>query len=322
MGVVSTGPVAARRGRVPRRVAAAIASLVVLVAGCSKNPPNPTATSPAAPAFPLTVVDDDGVSVTLKSPPQRIVTWAPSNTEILFALGAGRRVVGDSGPFDDYPPAAKAITHVGGPGGTAPDVEKVVSLHPDLVLNAFLGGEDWQNKLRALGIPVFSIHAETFDDALHDIRTVGRLTGEAGAADVLASRMEAKAGQVRSKVSAEPKVTCFLEEGYPGIYTVGPGSIEFDLLERAGCDPVTAGAKDPYPTWSAEKLVQEDPAVYLVTSESGVSPRAVGNRPGFGGLAAVRDHAVYAISSDLLNRPGPRVVDGLVQLAKLLHPGS
>jgi iron complex transport system substrate-binding protein len=94
----------------------------------------------------------------------------------------------------------------------------------------------------------------------------------------------------------------------------------YDLLERAGCDPVTAGAPTDYPTWSVERLVRDDPDVYLVDSLSAPSAAAVGERPGFGALRAVRGGHVVRIDSDLVTRPGPRVVKGLLALAKALHP--
>ena len=141
-----------------------VVAAVVLAAGCGKastslgagsatGAPSPTATaSSTAPTstFPVTLTDDDGVSVTLKAPPQRIVTFAPANTEILFALGLGDRVVGVSGRYDNYPPAARAIDEVGGSNGVEPNIEKVVSLQPDLLL-ATSGGEDWKQRLRQLG---------------------------------------------------------------------------------------------------------------------------------------------------------------------------
>ena len=165
-----------------RRTAIALVALALALSGCAKRATpaashgSPSA-SPPAVSFPVTLTDDDGVVLTMKAAPQRIVTWGPSNTEILFALGVGDRVIGVSGPFDDYPPQARGIVHVGDASGVQPNAEKVVSLHPDLVLNAFLGGDQWKARLRGLGIPVFSIYATNLDDALHDIGTVGHDSG-------------------------------------------------------------------------------------------------------------------------------------------------
>jgi iron complex transport system substrate-binding protein len=325
-------------GRV--RVAAFVLSLALMLlalaaCGGSASPGSTTAAgagattpgsaSPSAAAtqasFPLTLTDDDGVSVTFPTAPQRVVTFAPANTEIMFALGLGSRVVGVSGSYDNYPAAAKSLPSVGGAGnfGVDPNIEKVVALHPDLMLTTS-GGDTWKARLRSLGIKVFTINATGFDDLLHDIKTVGTINGVEPAAARLVASMQAKAAEIQSKVSAEPKVSCFYEVYYPPLTTVGPNTFVFDLLQRAGCDPVTAGAKAPYPTWSLERLVSENPQVYLLDSLSGATPAAVAKRHGFGALAAVKGGHVIVIDSDLVTRPGPRIVDGLETLAKALHP--
>jgi iron complex transport system substrate-binding protein len=303
--------------RAPRLLTLAIA--LVAMSGCARHVMTAHGASPSG-AFPFSLTDDDGQDVSLQAAPQRIVTWGPSNTEILFALGLGSRVVGVSGSFDDYPPQARSVAKVGDASGVQPNIEKVVSLHPDIVLNAFLGGDQWKARLRGLGIPVFSIYATGFDDALHDIESVGRLTGTTAQAEALTQQMARAAGELSTMVSQEPPVTCFLEEGYPGIYTIGPHTFVFDILRRAGCDPVTASAGSDYPAWSLERLVRSQPAVYLVASESGASAADIAERPGFAGLAAVRSGRVYQVDSDLISRPGPRLVDGLRALAEVLHP--
>jgi len=307
-----------------------VALALLIGAGCSSTPTGsptltstPTTTTPIATpsAFPVTLTDDDGVSVTIPSEPHRILTFAPSNTEIVFALGAGDRVVGVSGRFDDYPPAATHIDRVGGAGefGADPNVEKVVALEPDLMLT-ISGGDQWKARLRQLGIAVFTVNATDFDDLLHDIRTIGALTGTEARAEALTQTMAGTAQQVSGAAGAQPAVRCFFEAYYPPLTTVGPHTFIADLLRRAGCDSVSANAHSDYPEWSVDQLVAEAPTVYLVASESGVSAAAVAKRPGFGSIAAVRDGAVYLVDSDLVSRPGPRVVDGLAALAKDLHP--
>jgi iron complex transport system substrate-binding protein len=277
----------------------------------------PTAAS--SHAFPLTLSDDEGVRVTVPSAPRRIVTFAPADTEIVFALGLGSRLVGVSyHQFDDYPPAATAIPEVGGPN-TAPSIEKVVALHPDLLL-ATAGGQDWKGHLRQLGIPVFTTNATSFDDALHDIRTLGEVTGAGPAADRLAASMASQAAAIAQRVSAESGVSCFLDLG--GFYTVGPNDFPFDLLRRAGCDPVTASATTSYPQWQKDELVKEDPAVYLFTSDSGDTVHGIESDAQLASIAAVTKGQVYSIDSDLISRPGPRLVQGITALARALHPNA
>ncbi len=282
--------------------------------------PSPAATRAA---FPITVTDDEGVKVTLARPPQRIVTFAPANTEIVFALGLGSRLVGVSGAYDDYPPAALKITRVGGAGqyGVDPNIEKVVSLHPALFL-ATSGGDAWKAKLRQLGIPVFTLNAQSFQGVLTDMQKVGELTGTEAAAGRLTTRMASEARAIQGKVATQPRVSCFFEVYYPPLYTVGPGSFVYGLLQMAGCDPVTASAKSPYPTWSVEELVKSGPQVYIIGSYPGLSVKKVEARPGFGSLPAVRSGHVFVVNSDLVTRPGPRIVLGLQELAQLLHPSA
>jgi iron complex transport system substrate-binding protein len=127
---------------------------------------------------------------------------------------------------------------------------------------------------------------------------------------------------IQRQVSSDAPVSCFFEAYYPPLTTIGPHTFIFDLLERAGCDPASAGANSDYPEWSVDALVAKSPSVYLVASESGVSPEAVAKRPGFSGIDAVADGRIYLVDSDLISRPGPRVIDGLRSLAQILHPGS
>lgn len=282
---------------------------------------SPSATTEVEDAFPVTVVDDDGVEVTVASEPSRIVTYAPSLTEVVFALGLEDRLVGVAGPFDDYPPEAREVEEVGGAGefGVDPNVEKVVALEPDLFLT-ISGGEHWKDRLRDLGVPVVTLDATDLDDLLDDIGVVGRLTGATAEAEALVEEMAAEADAVREAVAAEPRVTCFFEVFYgPPLTTVGPGTFLFDLLELAGCDPVSAGARADYPSWSVDRLVAESPEVYLATPESATSPQAVADRPGFGAIRAVAEGRVELVDSDLVTRPGPRIVQGLRLLAEALH---
>jgi len=268
--------------------------------------------------FPLTITDDDGRSVTIEAEPQRIVTFAPSMTEIVFALGLGDRLVGVSGPFDDYPAQAQAIDEVGGAGefGVDPNLENVVALEPDLFLT-IAGGDPWKEQLRDLGVPVVTFNATDFDDLLDDIGRIGVVTGATREAEVLVADMAEQADAVSAAIPE--RTTCFFEVYFgPDLTTVGPNTFIYDLLERAGCDPVTAEATSDYPQWSVEDLVADGPEVYLATQESAKSPSAIAERPGFQGIRAVANGAIVLLDSDLVTRPGPRVVQGLQEISTAL----
>jgi iron complex transport system substrate-binding protein len=304
-----------------RRIGGIAAVLLLLFASCgeSTTPQAPSGTPSPASAFPLTITDDDGVEVTIAEEPERIVTFAPSMTEIVFELDLGDRLVGVSGPFDDYPAEAKDIEEVGGAGdfGVDPTIEKVVSLEPDLFLT-IPGGDQWKQRLRDLDIPVVTLHADTLDDLLTDIGTIGLLTGAVDEADALAERLGAEADAITASAETTGHVSCFFEVYYPPLTTVGPNTFIYDLLERAGCDPVTEEAKSDYPEWSVDELVADGPEVYLVTPESAKSVAAVSKRPGFAAIPAIEDDRVVLVDGDLVTRAGPRVIEGLRQLAEAL----
>jgi iron complex transport system substrate-binding protein len=303
------------------RLVGGIAAVLIILASCGDSTTQgvvPETPSPAA-TFPVTITDDDGVEVTIESEPGRIVTFAPSMTEIVFELGLGERLVGVSGSFDDYPVEAKAIQEVGGAGdfGVDPTIEKVVSLQPDLFLT-IPGGDQWKQRLRDLDVPVVTLHADTFDDLVADIETIGKLTGAVEEAVLLAERMRAEAIAIAESAEVTGPVTCFFEVYYPPLQTVGPSTFIFDLLERAGCDPVTEEASTDYPEWSVDELVANGPEVYLVTPESAQSVAAVSKRPGFAAIPAIENGRVVLVDGDLVTRAGPRVIDGLRQLAEAL----
>lgn len=294
-----------------RRLAALVAASLLVGACAAGGPASDEPPTPSA-SFPLTLVDDDGVRVTLDAVPTRIVTFAPSITEILFALGIGDRIVGVSGPYDDHPSAALDIPEVGGAGdfGVDPNLETVVGLEPDLFLT-IAGGDAWKERLRDLGVTVFTVDAVDLDDLLGDIETVGVLTGATDAAAALVGSMRASADAIEVRVADLPRVRCFFEVYYPPLIAAGPGTFIDDLLRRVGCDSVTAGASSAYPEWSVEDLVAADPDVYLVSSESGADTTALLARPGFDAVRSITAGRVGIVDSDLVTRAGPRVVEGL-----------
>lgn len=301
-------------------VGLAIASLVALaLTGCGANPGTPaSSTVPAtADSFPVTITDDASRTVTIKSVPQRIVSLAPANTEIAFALGLGEKVVGVT-TYDDYPAEVTKIAKVG--DFASPNVEAIAAAKPDLILATAGIQADMVAKLEALGATVVVVDPQTLGGVYTDISRVGEITGSSEAAKKLTASMEAEVAAVRAAVKDAAPVSAFVEIGQSPLFTVGSGTLIDELLAIAGGTNVV---KDPgYVAYSTEQVIASDPQVYLATKGSMSDPAALKQRAGFDKLLAVKNGRVVILDDNLVSRPGPRVVEGLKQIAIGLHPDA
>ena len=286
-----------------------------------------TACAPAVPsnnAAGLTLTDGLGREVQLESAAQRVVSLAPSNTEILFALGAGDKVVGRD-EFSDYPEEAKAIESVGGSMGEY-SLEAIVALKPDLVLASELNSPELVSSLEKLGLTVYYLsNPKSFEGLYTNLEIVATLTGRD--ATKLTDSLKARVTAVDEKIaplSYRPTVFYEIDATDPSKpYTAGVGTFINLIINRAGGANFTelAGITDPYPQVSLEQLVVMPPDfIILGDSMWGTTPEVVAGRPGWDVLTAVMEGRVFPFDDNLVSRPGPRLVDGLEALAKLLHP--
>lgn len=284
-----------------------------------------TACSSIAPASGnLTFTDGLGREVKLNGPAQRVVSLAPSNTEILFAVGAGKQVVGRD-EFADFPEEAKSIQSVGGSMGEY-STEAIVALKPDLVLAAEINPPELVKQLEDLGLTVYYLkNPLRLEEMYKNLEIVGQLTGH----DVtkLVDSLKARVAAVDEKVkTVTEKPVVFYEIDATDAtkpYTYGPGTFGDLLITRAGGVNLAtaAGITDPYPQVSLEQVVATDPnLIVLGDSMWGISAEAVKARAGWDVLEAVKNDQIFPFDDNLVSRPGPRLVDGLEQLAKLLHP--
>ena len=292
------------------------AILVICLAGltaCSKTP-TPTASS---------YTDDLGRTVTIQSTPHRIVSLSPSNTEILFALGEGSEVVGTD-DYSDYPAEAKTITRV---GSAFPNfnIETIVSLKPDLAIAFGYTLPDYVTKLQSLGIPVIVLAPKDVNGVINDINMVGKITGASSTAKTLTTGMQNSLNTVESKIKGvtDPRVLWEFDGTDPGNpWVAGPGSFNDALITLAGGQDV--GAVGPTSSWqmSTEDIVKADPQIIILDDyQFGTTVENVEQRPGWSTITAVKNGAVYPITdSDLTDRPGPRVIQGLQLLADTIHP--
>jgi len=321
----------------PRAHARSLPALLLpllILAGCAVGSGTPSATAlaptlaatlapaatTAADAFPVTLTDDEGSAVTIPSKPQRIVSLTPASTEILFAIGAGPRVVATTN-FDDYPPEAIPLPDVA--TYTSVDAEKIVGLGADLVI---AGGNNFNPpasiaKLRSLNIPVIVTYAKDVAGVLSDISLVGKAAGESSAADALATSMGAQFDAIRAVTSTAPHPKVFYElDATAKIFTTTDASFLQEMIQIAGGDPITTGSTTNSEI-SLEKLIAADPAVIVLGDAAyGATAAQVKARPGWATIQAVQTGSIVGVNDIVVSRPGPRLVLGLLELLRAIHP--
>lgn len=269
------------------------------------------------PSGPISVTDDAGRQVSLAAPARRIVSLAPSSTELLFALGAGAHVVGRT-TWCKYPPEAEAVPAVG--DGINPNIEAVAARDPDLVvlyrsaLNATAA-----DQFERLGIPAVILAQDRLADVARDARLLGRLTGTDSAGDSLAVALETTAGQVPPRATIK---LAFVVWDNP-LTVIGAGSFLDELARLAGASNVFADITAPSAAVSLETLAARDPDVIAIIVE-GASTALPGyaTRREWQAVRAVRDRRFVRLSGELFGRPSPRAPEAIAALRRLLAEGS
>jgi iron complex transport system substrate-binding protein len=260
------------------------------------------------------IVDDLGRLVAINGTPQRIISIAPSNTEILFALGLGEKVVGVT-DWCDYPPEALEKEKVG--GYDTPDIEKIDALNPDLILAAYGTPIDVIDTLEGLGLTVFGIESTDLDDLLNDIRTAGNITGKEVEANALTSEMESRIEAVTDTTSElEERPRVFYIVWHDPLWTAGSETFIHELIEKAGgvniCQNITG-----YTTISIEEIVARNPEVIIASEWSFEWAQ---NETLLQGTNASQNGRIYQGDDNLVQRPGPRLIEGLEWFAYFIHP--
>ncbi len=268
----------------------------------------------AAPAFsfPLTMTDALGRRVVVPGAPTRIVSVAPSVTEVLFALRLGPRVVGVSSA-DDYPRAE--VAQKVRVGGVVLDVERIVRLRPDLVLGVPSLQRAQLDQLIAARLPVVAVDARTLPEVYEQIRFVGRLTGTETEAARLVTSLRFREATVQRAIHGRVTPRTYVEIWGEPLIAAGGGTFIDDLIRRAGGVNVFAGLRG-FPQVGAESVIRANPEVIVLTHAQG---RSLARRPGWQAIAAVKNSRVAQVDGSLLSRPGPRAVAGLEVLARIIH---
>ena len=256
--------------------------------------------------------DELGRTIQLSQSPQRIISLAPSVTETLFALGLGDKIVGVTS-YCDYPPEAKTKERIG--DTQRPSIEKIVGLKPDIVIASTSSQlEAFVRNLESAGIPVYVSNPRNLVETLKSIQAIGEITGAQREAIELTDQLRARIEQVHSRVSGKDRPRVFVMLGAAPLITVGGTTFINDLISRAGGVSISADEKSDYPQYSLETVIARQPEIIFLQAGDDKLPERLRQTP------AARNGRLYHVNDDLLLRPGPRVVDGLEEIAGKIHP--
>jgi iron complex transport system substrate-binding protein len=269
---------------------------------------------------PTTVKDEVGRNVTFPFPPKRIVSLAPNITEILFSLGLDEEIVGVS-IHCNFPEKAKSKTQVG--SYISIDFERIVSLKPDLIIATAVGNtRDMVERLGELGFPTYVIFPKNFNDILQSIGHLGQVVNREKEAEEIIQRVAKRSERIvgLTKNLHRPKV--FIQIGDAPIVTVGKGSFADDLICLAGGENIASREKEVYPRFGMEEILKRSPEVILISSMNpkGDYQKIFLEWSRWKTIPAVKNKRIHLIDSDLIDRPSPRIIEGLEEMARILHP--
>jgi iron complex transport system substrate-binding protein len=264
--------------------------------------------------------DEVGREVTFPFPPKRIVSLAPNITEILFSLGLNEEIVGVS-IHCNFPEKAKTKVRVG--SYISLDFEKITSLKPDLIIATGAGNtREMVDRLEKLGFQTYTIYPKNFNDILKSIGHIGEVVNREKEARGIIEGLRKRSQRVieLTKGLSRPKV--FIQIGDAPIVTVGKGSFADDLIRLAGGENIAGKEKEVYPRFGMEEILKRSPEVIVISSMNpkGDYQKILEEWNRWKTIPAVKNGRIHLIDSDLLDRPSPRIIDGLEELARVLHP--
>jgi iron complex transport system substrate-binding protein len=306
-----------------KKLIVAILTIVMMVtlAACTSNSKEVSSSKiqkeDSATKYPYTAKDSKGKEVVIEKEPKRIISVAPSVTELIYALGKGDELVGRT-DYDDYPEQVKNVQSIG--SLTDPNVEKIIELKPDVVVASTHFKDDVAKKLEDLGIKVVVLYnAKDFNGAYDSINTLGQIINAQDNAKNLVASMKKKIEDVKGKVKGKetPKTYYVVGFGKDGDYTATGDTFIGQMIEMAGGNNIAkdgAGWK-----YSLEKIIENNPEYIVISKNFGMKDQFI-STAGYKELSAVKNNKVIEIDDNLLNRQGPRLADGVEALAKILHP--
>jgi iron complex transport system substrate-binding protein len=267
----------------------------------------------------IRAVDDSGATVLLKAPAQRIISLAPHMTELLFAAGAGDRIVGTT-EYSDYPAAATKIPRIG--SSSLLDMERIVTLKPDLVV-AWLHGTSANQleKLRSLGVPIFHNEPRTLADIPRALLQLGLLSGTESEAKVVADAFSARAAMLRARYADRSPVTLFWQVWARPLLTINGRHLINDVVDLCAGSNIFARLSPLVPAVSVEAVIEADPEAIVTTGSDASADRddGLGMWRKFSHLRATSHHNLIVLDADMIHRASPRILDGAAALCAQLE---
>jgi iron complex transport system substrate-binding protein len=266
------------------------------------------------------LTDEIGREVKIPNSVKRIISLAPSITEILFALGLNEQIVGVTN-FCDYPEAALSKPRIG--GFVSPSIEKIVSLKPDLIIGTIDGSRrETIHRLNDLGLSVYLVDPKSFDGVIKTIKNIGEIVGRQDESRRIIRDMKTEKEDMITHTTSLPKPKVFFQIGYAPIVTVGKGTLADDLIHLAGGRSISEDEPLNHPLYTIETILLKAPEIIIMSSME--SKRDYLNLlkiwRHWKGIPAVKMNAIYVIDSNLVDRPTPRIMEGLETLARMIHP--
>jgi iron complex transport system substrate-binding protein len=299
--------------------------IIALLAGCTvgenkveNNDNLNSQTGEIENNYPIKIVDQFDNNIIIEKKPEKIISLAPSHTEILFSLGLEDKIIGVTS-FCDYPEEAKAKEKIG--NFTTINLERIIELEPDMVIQYGPGDESSNARLKEAGINILSYEPETMDEVIELIRTIGKITDTVDKAEIIIKDIICRKEKIIEKVKDAEKIKVFYEIWYAPLIAAGAGSFMDELISLAGGDNIAKDIKEQYPQFDLEKLIELNPEVYLTAKDMEEKTiESIKLRPGYENIAAIKNDRIYLLEPNIVSRPGPRIIDALEIVAKSIHP--
>ena len=268
--------------------------------------------------FPVTVVDDDGKSFTFLSPPKKIISTMPSNTEMLFMLGLKDSIIGVTTQCN-FPADARTKEKI---GGTSLNAEKITSLNPDII---FMLGDAQRleiNRLKSYGLPVFVVNPHTLYELMNSVWMIGNATGKEQKALEITNKIRAELNIIYSRHKQKIRAKILVVIWPDPLVTAGRGTLINDIIWIAGGTNIAVRAKGQYPMLGFEQVIKENPDLIIVSGKSKADIERLKSDKRWQMIEAVWDNRIILIDSDIITRPGPRVMKALDIITTMINNKS